>query len=78
MFDKLFIKTIKELNPQIIVDVIVRGQAVLNDCTIEDVKEIYMYSVAGVISNGTTVAGTCLNRISIEAKNLIDTADIII
>ena len=76
--DKLFIKTIKDLNPQIQVDVIVRGQDVLNDCTIEDAKEIDMYSVADVISNGTAVAGTCLNRISIEAKNLIDTADIII
>lgn len=76
--DKLFIKTIKDLNPQIQVDVIVRGQDVLNDCTIEDAKEIDMYSVADVISNGTAVAGTCLNRISIEAKNLIDIADIII
>ena len=76
--DKLFIKTIKDLNPKIQVDVIVRGQDVLNDCTIEDAKEIDMYSVADVISNGTAVAGTCLNRISIEAKNLIDTADIII
>lgn len=78
VLDKLFIKTIKELNPKIKVDVIVRGQEVLNDCTIEDAKEIDMYSVADVISNGTAVAGTCLNRISIEAKNLIDTADIII
>ena len=78
VLDKLFIKIIKKFNPKIKVDVIVRGQAVLNDCTIEDAKEIYMYSVADVISNGTAVAGTCLNRISIEAKNLIDTADIII
>lgn len=78
VLDKLFIKTIKELNPKIKLDVIVRGQAVLNDCTIEDAKEIDMYSVADVISNGTAVAGTCLNKISIEAKNLIDTADIII
>ena len=78
VLDKLFIKIIKDLNPKIRVDVIVRGQAVLNDCTIEDAMEIDMYSVADVISNGTAIAGTCLNRISIEAKNLIDTADIII
>lgn len=78
VLDKLFIKIIKKFNPKIKLDVIVRGQAVLNDCTIEDAKEIDMYSVADVISNGTAIAGTCLNRISIEAKNLIDTADIII
>lgn len=78
VLDKLFIKIIKKFNPKIKVDVIVRGQTVLNDCTIEDAKEIDMYSVADVISNGTAIAGTCLNRISIEAKNLIDTADIII
>jgi len=78
VLDKLFIKTIKELNPEIKVDVIVRGQAVLNDCTIEDAVQVDMYSVADVIPNGTAVAGTCLDRISFEAKDLIDAADLII
>lgn len=78
VLDKLFIKTIKELNRELRVDVIVRGEAVLNDCTIEDAVEVNMYSVADVVPNGTAVAGTSLDRISLEAKGLIDNADVII
>ncbi len=78
VLDKLFIKIIKKFNPKIKVDVIVRGQAVLNDCTIEDAAETDMYSVADVIPNGTAIAGTVLEKISLEAKTIIDNADLII
>ncbi len=75
VLDKLFIKTIKELNPEIEVNVIVRGQAVLNDCTIEDAVETDMYSVADVIPNGTAIAGTVLEKISLEAKTSSECID---
>lgn len=78
VLDKLFIKTIKAYNPNINVNVIVRGEAVLNDCTIEDAVEVQMHKIADVLSNGTAIAGTCLNRISVDAKDLIDRAEIII
>jgi len=78
VLDKLFIKTLRQINPELIVDVIVRGEAVLNDCTIEDAVQTGMYSVADVVPNGTAVAGTCLERLSDEAKEIIDNADVII
>lgn len=78
VLDKLFIKTISQINPQLEINVIVRGENVLNDCTIEDAVEVNMYSVADVVPNGTAIAGTSLDKISLEAKTLIDSADVII
>ena len=78
VLDKLFIEQIKKLNPSLEISVIVRGKDVLNDCTLTDSKEVGMHEIANVVSNGTAIAGTCLDKISAEAKDLIDMADVII
>lgn len=78
VLDKLFIEQIKKLNPALKISVIVRGKDILNDSTITDAKEVGMYEIADVVSNGTAIAGTCLGKISAEAKDLIDNADAII
>lgn len=76
--DKLFMKEILEEYPQIDLQIIVRGFPVLNDATMEDALQIGLDKIAQVTPNGSDVAGTCLERISEEAKNLIDSADLII
>ena len=78
VLDKLFIEQIKKLNPALEISVIVRGKDVLNDCTLTDAKEVGMYEIADVVSNGTAIAGTCLDKISMEARDLISNADVII
>lgn len=78
VLDKILIKIIKQLYPQIEAEVIVRGEPVLNDATMEDAKQIGMTDVCMVSDNGSSVAGTCLNRISESAKEKIDSADVII
>ncbi len=78
VLDKLFIKELKKTNPKLNVNVIVRGKAVLNDCTIDDAKQVDMFSVAKVVPNGTAIAGTCIDKISIEASVLINNAEVII
>ena len=78
VFDKALIQTIKSLYPLISIIVIVRGQAVLNDATMEDAKEIELLDECTVIGNGTNVAGTCLELITEQARVAINSADIII
>ena len=78
VFDKAFIQTIKSLYPMISITVIVRGQAVLNDATIEDATEIELIDECNVIGNGTNVAGTCLELITEQARQAINSADVII
>lgn len=76
--DKLFIKEIKKAYPQLAITVIVRGQDVLNDATMEDAKEVGLTEIAKVIGNGSAIAGNSLGYISAEAEELIRTADVVI
>ena len=57
---------------------IVRGACVANDASMEDAVQVGLPDEARVIGNGTRIAGTSLNRISREAKELIERADLII
>lgn len=78
VLDKIFIKVIKEMFPDIIIHVIVRGKPVYNDATIIDAKEIGLCGIVNVIENGTDIPGTQLNKINEESKKVIDSADLII
>lgn len=78
VFDKAFIREIKKECPTLEITAIVRGGEVLNDCTLDDAREVGLDRVCRVIDNGTLYAGTCLNEISEEAKDAIDGADLII
>lgn len=76
--DKLLIQEIKELNPNAQITSIVRGYDVVNDATIEDAEQIGLTKIVNVIGNGSDIGGTCLEEISEEASELIDSADVII
>lgn len=78
VFDKILIQTVKRMYPNICITTVVRGQAVLNDATIEDAMQIGLMEECEVIGNGTNIAGTCLDLISDEARKAIFVADMII
>lgn len=78
VFDKLLIRCIKILYPDIDITVIVRGEDILNDVTIVDAREIGLTEIVEVIDNGTGIAGTNLNRISKESLGKINSSDLII
>ena len=77
--DKLLISTIRAMNPEVKVTVIVRGKPVLNDATMEDARQIRMEEVAHrVIGNGTGMPGNVIGAISREAMSEVDTADVLV
>jgi len=78
VFDKIFIKVIKEMNPDITIDIIVRGKPVYNDVTIIDAEEVGISSIGEIIENGTDIPGTQLDEINAKARAAIDGADFII
>ncbi|MDO4323662.1 MAG: ARMT1-like domain-containing protein [Lachnospiraceae bacterium] len=78
VLDKLLIQVIRKLNPAVSVTAIVRGEAVVNDATMEDALQVGLTEIAGVIGNGSNVGGTCLDEISEQARAAIDTADVIL
>ncbi|MCI5623036.1 damage-control phosphatase ARMT1 family protein, partial [Anaerostipes sp.] len=67
VLDKLLIKQLKKEYPDLDITVIVRGQEVLNDATMEDAKQIGMTDIVKVIGNGSDIAGTYEEEISQEA-----------
>ena len=78
VLDKLVIKLLKELYPELDITVIVRGFPAINDATFEDARDIGLTEITRVIGNGNDVGGTWLPHISAKAREMLETADLII
>ncbi|MBE7064550.1 MAG: DUF89 family protein [Ruminococcaceae bacterium] len=78
VLDKLLMEQIRKVNPAAKVTAIVRGGDVLNDATLADAKQIDLMSVADVIDNGNNIAGTYEDKLSDEARSVINSADVIV
>ena len=78
VLDKLLIKEIKRQHPKLQIYVLVRGKEVLNDATMDDAIQIGLTKMVPVIENGTGIAGTVLEKISEEAKEALNAADVIL
>ena len=77
-FDKLLIHRIKTINPNCKVYFAVRGEAVVNDNTVEDAEFVGMNEVAEIISNGDCSLGTVLERTSHEFREVYSNSDVVI
>lgn len=78
VMDKLFIRMIQKQYPHLNITVLVRGENVLNDATYGDAQFVGLTDMVRVVGNGAKVAGTPLDRISEEAKQLLQAADVMI
>ena len=78
VLDKLLLETMAKKAPQLEMTIIVRGEPVLNDATMEDALQVGLETCGKVIPNGTNIAGTYLPWVSAEAKAALDEADILI
>lgn len=78
VLDKLFIRKIREQYPKIQITLLVRGECVLNDATEEDAAYVGLTELVQVMKNGSKVAGTALDDISEEARELLEKADVMI
>ena len=78
VLDKLLLESIQKAAPYVECTVIVRGEPVLNDATMEDALQVGVEKCGKVIPNGTNIAGTYIPWVSAEAKKALDEADILI
>lgn len=76
--DKIFIKQIKKINPNIKILFGVRGKPVVNDSTSEDAYIVGIDEYAEIIDNGDGSLGTVLSRTSSEFKEAYKNADVVI
>ena len=76
--DKILLKKIKELNPNVKISFGVRGKPVVNDSIAEDAYAVGIDEYAEVIDNGDGSLGTVLNRTSYGFKEVYKKADVVI
>ena len=78
VLDKLFIRFIQERYPSLQIHVIVRGQDVINDATLNDAREVGLTELVPCLRNGNGAAGSVIKRFGKEARKLLMDADMII
>lgn len=78
VMDKLLIRVIQRMNPEVDLTVLVRGGQVLNDATMEDAVQVGLTEMADVRGNGSDIAGTCIEELSEEARKIIYDSDVIL
>ena len=75
-FDRICAEQIAKRYPHVQITFCVRGGITLNDATREDAEAVGIPFL--VIDNGNNIAGTVLDKLGEEAKQAVDTADVII
>lgn len=75
-FDRIFAQEIQHRFPHLEIIFCVRGGPTLNDATREDAAAVGI--PFRVIDNGNTIAGTMLKALGPEARDAMETADVII
>lgn len=78
VLDKIVLKLLNEIYPELEIKAVVRGAAVVNDADMEAAVYVGLDQVVSVMENGSEIAGTELTDICPEAKRVIEEADVII
>ena len=78
VMDKILLRQFLCMNPGTEVTVIVRGEPVANDATMEDAEQVGLTQIGRCIGNGTATDGTVLRIVSRAAREAIALADVVI
>lgn len=78
VLDKVFIRFLKELYPNLQLTVIVRGKDVINDATMKDAEEVGLTEFVRCIGNGSGAPGSVVKCFGEEAKQVLEEADVVI
>ena len=78
IFDYMFIEVRKELYPNAEYHYFVRGNPIINDVTIKEAKEAAFDKLCHLVDSGVNTPGFAYSRATVEAKELFDSADLVI
>ena len=78
VLDKLMLEQLKKRFPHLEIKVMVRGNDVLNDATLEDAEYSGINELAEIVSNGEAIAGTVYDMLPEDAKKAFDESDVIL
>jgi uncharacterized protein with ATP-grasp and redox domains len=78
IFDALAIQSLQKLYPDIVFTYMVRGNPIINDVTMKEALEAKMDTFCTLMDSGVPTPGFVYELATPEAKNLFDSADLII
>lgn len=77
-FDTILLEQLRETNSELEITYLTRGKPILNDCLVEDAREVGIGKYATILSSGSDVPGLVLSRCTAECRELFENADLII
>ncbi len=78
-FDKILCREIKKFNPDINLTLVVKGEPVLSDATMEDAKQLKFDEVVDrILTTGCFAVGVDFNKLPEDLKKALGEADLII
>jgi uncharacterized protein with ATP-grasp and redox domains len=79
VFDKILCREIKIFNPEIFLTLVVKGEKILSDATLEDAKELGMDEVVDeILTTGCFAVGVDFEKLPEEVEEKLDNSDLII
>jgi len=78
VFDRIYVKTILSLYPQVSLHYMTRGNAIINDVTYEEARESGFEEICELVNSGVNTPGFVYDRATADAQELFDKADLII
>ena len=79
VFDKILCRELKKCNTDIFLSVVVKGEPIISDATMDDAKEIKLYEVADeILTTGCFAIGVDFTKLPKDAENRLQHADVII
>ena len=78
IFDYVTIETLQRLYPNLHVFYMVRGNAIINDVTVNEAKAAGFETLCTLVDSGVNTPGFAYARATIRAQELFDTADVVL
>ena len=78
VLDKILLQILKETYPQASYTIMVRGEAVSNDVTREDARQVGLEKIVNVMDNGTKIGGTAPTHVPAQVREFLSGADVIL
>lgn len=76
--DKLFLEQLHHRFPDLKINILVRGEEVLNDATQEDAEYVGINQYGTIYTNGYPVAGTIYDMLPDDVKEMFEDSDVIL
>jgi len=79
VFDKILCRELKKFNPKMFLTLVVKGESVLSDATMEDAEKLHFEEIVDkILTTGSFAVGVDFNKLPSELDKALEKVDLII